>query len=241
MGDIYLSHSRKGSQKKNHKYVTRKMVNGKWVYTYPSDQSKTYQKQAETIKGYNKDWSKEQDSSYLDYIKADEDYNREMSKFGTSAYNYDRAVDSMNRRASARERNLTAQSAIAKNIHDSNINYAKANKIGRDTARKVMADPTYKKRLKSNARKAKLTYTKQKAYKTARTVKKNILKGKKKVSELIERLQNAYEDQKRRYAGKKAGRKSAQLSKERQKRLKQKNTIKLNKKQRVTFSDVKIR
>lgn len=82
---------------------------------------------------------------------------------------------------------------------------------------------------------------KRKLHAASVNVQRNVNKGKKKVSELIERLQNAYEDQKRRYAGKKAGRKSAKLSKERQKRLKQKNTIKLNKKQRVTFSDVKIR
>lgn len=65
------------------------------------------------------------------------------------------------------------------------------------------------------------------------TVQRNILKGKKKVAEILSQIQRQYE-------GKKAGRKSAKLSKERQKRHKQNNTIKLNNKQRVTFSEVKL-
>lgn len=71
-------------------------------------------------------------------------------------------------------------------------------------------------------------------------VQRNVNKGKKKVAELLDRLQKKYESEKRRYEGKKAGRKSAKLSKERQKRYKQNNTIKLNNKQRVTFSEVKL-
>lgn len=81
---------------------------------------------------------------------------------------------------------------------------------------------------------------KRKLHAVGVNAQRKINKGKKKVAELLDRLQKKYESEKRRYEGKKAGRKSAKLSKERQKRHKQNNTIKLNNKQRVTFSEVKL-
>lgn len=37
MSDLYLIHSKKGSQKANHKYISREWKNGKWVYKYKPD------------------------------------------------------------------------------------------------------------------------------------------------------------------------------------------------------------
>lgn len=116
--------------------------------------------------------------------------------------------------------------ALLKNSGKPGLQQETIDRLRRTTGAKSIA-------LQKQARKRKL-------HAVGVNAQRKINKGKKKVAELLDRLQKKYEDEKRRYAGKKAGRKSAKLSRERQKRLKQKNTIKLNKHQRVTFSDVEI-
>lgn len=68
MGDIYISrnedgeltHSVKGRVKPNHRYITRRYVNGRWVYTYPK--KKNGDRIANRIKNNNAEYQNELNS-----------------------------------------------------------------------------------------------------------------------------------------------------------------------------------
>lgn len=236
MGDIYLSHSAKGYQKPNHKYFKREWRNGRWYYYYnKKDYAKFKTDEANETKKFA--------DEYNDLIKDDEYQARQLNRasvsgnrnqvfslgknpyIGTSNGWVKGGGSAKTKRDYALEADY--HSRMAKNLKkERDNNYRVAENAARDAARAVTSSKSYKLKTKANAYKNK--------------VGRNILKGKKKVAELLDRLQKRYESEKRRYEGKKAGRKSAKLSKERQKRHKQNNTIKLNNKQRVTFSEVKL-
>ena len=235
MGDIYLSHSRKGSVKKNHKYISRKMVNGKWVYIYPKDDSNIALRDAQNALKDNKRLSKIMDESYDEYFKADADITK-YSNLGSKDYNYDKAADAMARKQKAYATNTQAEYDMNYNSKLAKLGYAYAHTTARNTARKVMSDPTYKQKITSaqraSQRRATDKYNKSEmgkyknnkarkretdarnaarkimnspGYKIKETYKKykrvtqkNILKGKKKVAELLDRLQKKYKSKNRR-------------------------------------------
>ena len=302
MGDIELKHSRKGSQRPNHKYYKREWRNGRWYYFY---------NKGEYVK--NRISNNKADDDYLKEMKEHRKYvENDMVFDNMSPYTkeellkeIDKNIENTGRRKERAARNLAREiernrkkkktnrknprnmthsatgstwqkkgakyisrvrkngkwvyiyakntaNGVANKVTGVNPNYANTKSYDREKTFRLKGFPGHNKATVQEIANRNIRTTraknealqkaarKRKLHAASVNVQRKVNKGKKKVAELLERLQKKYEDEKRRYAGKKAGRKSAKLSRERQKRLKQKNTIKLNKHQRVTFSDVEI-
>lgn len=156
MGDIRLSHSRKGYVKPHHKYYKRELRDGKWVYYYKykdyvKDKAITGQQDLKLSKGL----TKMADDHEKDLIKT---YN------GPAANNPFREEYKKN----VYSKQINPLRKKAKKYADS------AYRAERDRARAVQSHPLYKASLKYGAIKSKTI--------------RNIRRGKKKVSELLNRL-----------------------------------------------------
>lgn len=179
MGDIYLSHSRKGSMKKNHKYVSRKMVNGKWVYEYKN------------IGGWGDETTDPQDT--YKSVSAEKRYQKSVKQ--------DR--DFYSRMANRQRKGLLvteeAKGTDWEKLRKNANNRIKSSKDREKRYKKSADTMTYniknEDRAKHNSKSHQLKL-KYGAYKNK--VGRNILKGKKKVAELLDRLQKKYKSGKKR-------------------------------------------
>ena len=200
--NIIIEHSARGSQRPNHKYVSRKWKNGKWQYYYKDSKVKQYQSDVDyyqnqvndlekkakladiSAKGYTQKWAKKATS----YIK--NPVSNQATKFeGTlakSGVKYAKSAYYNDQLKKAKKNLSKSQAAL----------YTEA----RNEARKVMADPRYQKQLQKNINKIKKEKAKNKKklerslkriafkYKTKRAVNKAITRGRTKVKHIINEI-----------------------------------------------------
>ena len=199
--NIEIEHSAKGSQRPNHKYVSRKLVNGKWQYYYKYSKVNQYKNDVDYYKNKASEASKQ---SKLNAVSAkghaDKAIKRAVDKYTKIQKPGDMYQPQMNvPKAASRAvksnyyKNKT-NSLIKKKDKAEAALYTEA----RNDARKVMADPRYQKKIAKNAaksvgnvRKKKVNKAKEKALKKLafkNKVNYTINKGRLKVKKILRSL-----------------------------------------------------
>lgn len=176
MGDIQLQHSAKGTSwvKKNHLWVTRKKVNGKWVYTYKTEQDHNSNTKfaSDDISSLNKE---------LDRWNLD----KKEQKRWTSNTNLGSDLASL-------ARSISRQATKSKSIGGA-ASKANAKAISKKK-QKAYSDYESQKRMAASAAGAATRSTKYKRNQAISKYKKaaaaTIKKGKNKVRDIITRLTN---------------------------------------------------
>lgn len=172
MGDIYigrnedgeLTHSARGTtwSKDGASYISRKKVNGKWVYTYG--------KPGHTVSTRSNSLSGKKGFREIDYGK---EGSRVAQNNLRNARYFDKNDPSYNNRTVARE--------FKKRSDRGYSNYESLKRQSVSAQRNIEKDPRYKVE-------AKTAYLKNKASRAAR---KNVAKGKAKVNEILSRLRES--------------------------------------------------
>ena len=153
---------RQGSQKKNHKWVSRKYVNGKWIYKYPDDgsrkarelneEAKSYVRGAEGLKKENANLIRKTWMSASKYNRAQKDIAK-YSDINSKNYNFDKARDAMQRSQKAYQDNVNENFRITENNNSIGPTYTRATKLAKDAGRKMTSSKSYKQRVRNNANK----------------------------------------------------------------------------------------
>lgn len=199
--NIEIEHSAKGSQRPNHKYVSRKLVNGKWQYYYKYSKVNQYKNDVDYYKNKASEASKQ---SKLNAVSAkghaDKAIKRAIDRYTKIQKPGDMYDTQMNVPKAASR-------AVKSNYYKNKTNrlnkkIAKAEAAlyteARNDARKVMADPRYQKKIAKNAaksvgnvRKKKVNKAKEKALKKLafkNKVNYTINKGRLKVKKILRSL-----------------------------------------------------
>lgn len=201
--NIEIEHSAKGSQRPNHKYVSRKLVNGKWQYYYKNSKVGSLQKEVDTIKRDIDYFTKKRKLN----AKSAKGHISELRK-STGSYIKNPSILPKKPKASLAK---AGYKAVVSDYYRDKLDKAnrklkvKENdlyKEARNDARKVMSDPRYKRQLAKNAAKAlkqNPTYKAKRRVETAKTkalkrlalknkIKYTINKGKRKVKKLVKAI-----------------------------------------------------
>ena len=212
MGDIYISrnedgeltHSAKGRVKPNHRYITRRYVNGRWVYTYQKkkngnrianrikDNNAEYQNELNSVSSLypaNRETSsrksrrKRRRSMQLQHSakgttwsKDGASYIRREKKNGKWVYTYGKPGYVISTKS-----NRLNKKGFSELDYGRYSNYESLKRQSVSAQRNIEKDPRYK-------LSAKTAYLKNKASRAAR---KNVASGKKKVSEILGRLRES--------------------------------------------------
>lgn len=194
--NISIEHSAKGSQRPNHKYVSRKLVNGKWQYYYKY--SKVGQRKRD-IDRYKEEVSENTKKSKLSAVSAQGHIDRIKNVDRPAGTKVQKDLNKATRRSVKSKYYNNKAKKAKKNL---NIAEAALYAEARNDARKVMSDPRYKRQLAKNAAKAlkqNPTYKAKRRVETAKTkalkrlalknkIKYTINKGKRKVKKLIKAI-----------------------------------------------------
>ena len=196
-----IKHSAKGSQRPNHKYVSRKLVNGKWQYYYKNSNTNRYKQEVDYYRNSATENSKK---AKLNEISSKGIANKAIKNLIDRYTKIQKPGDMYKAR-------MNTPKAVTKAVKSNYYKNAssKANKklklaeanlytSARNDARKVMADPRYQKKIAKNTaksvgnvRKKRVDKDKQKALKRLALKNKinyTINKGRRKVKKLLKAI-----------------------------------------------------
>lgn len=200
----------KGSQKDNHKYVSRRWKNGHWEYYYGPSKVSQYQNEVNSLKteiAARDKKAKLTDASAKGYASKAKNASDNKTKGPRGLNIGSAAIGSNNKYVQKIVYGATA--AVKKGQSGSNLRkkitaqkkldraYGNLYTEARNDARKVMADPRYQKQLAKNAAKIQKDKAKKKKkheaslkrlafkYKTKHAINRTIKKGQRTVNKLL--------------------------------------------------------
>lgn len=132
--DKELLHYAKGQTKKNAKYKSRKLVNGRWVYDYGNKKS-PYQAGAKTYANYPKATNSNDDiESVTELAKSSDDLAR-FARQNDDEYNRERLHYLSNRLYSAAESAKRQQTSQQRKNNEKRYNYKASTKFNKAKAK----------------------------------------------------------------------------------------------------------